>query len=131
VLTLILIPIALAAIAVGAYLLLRDTPPPPPPGRYRRQDRDPQTSRPPSAWTRLVRRRAAVHERRQGGGSLWQRSGAQTVEVRRLTTSRPAPPATSDPISSALFFSAGIGSVGRGVMGSSAARPSRWGVPRG
>jgi hypothetical protein len=43
VLTLILIPIAFVLVAVGAWLLTRDTTakPPPPPGRHRRTARDP------------------------------------------------------------------------------------------
>jgi hypothetical protein len=37
----ILVPIALVALAVGVWLLLRDPTPPSPPGRHRRPPRDP------------------------------------------------------------------------------------------
>jgi hypothetical protein len=37
----IVVPIALLGIAVGIWLLLRDTGTPPPPGRHRRPRRDP------------------------------------------------------------------------------------------
>ena len=37
----ILVPIALVALAVGVWLLLRDSNPPKPPGRHRQPPRDP------------------------------------------------------------------------------------------
>jgi len=41
----IVVPIALVALAVGVWLLLRDTAPPSTPGRHRRPLRDPHDQR--------------------------------------------------------------------------------------